>query len=175
MQRWATAQTPGQPDASAFIAKLVACRPVSGTAALVHNDFKLDNTIVDAADPTRLVAILDWDMCTIGDPLADLGNVLALWTEPGDPPLSTGSAMPTAAAGFQTRAELVERYASATGRDCARATWYHAFNLFRYAAIAQQIYARFVRGQTQDERFRDFGRSVHALVERGQVLADRGL
>lgn len=173
--RWAAAETPGQPDASALIAKLVARLPLSGLPALVHNDFKFDNTIVDASEPTRFVAVLDWDMCTLGDPLADLGNVLALWTEAHDPPTRNLSAMPTAAPGFATRDELVERYAAATGRDCSRARWYHAFNLFRYAGIAQQIYARFVRGQTRDERFRDFGSFVALQIERGNALADRGL
>ncbi|GAC1300809.1 MAG: phosphotransferase family protein [Vulcanimicrobiaceae bacterium] len=173
--RWAAAETPGQPDATAFIAKLVAGLPASGAPALVHNDFKLDNTLVADDDPTRFVALLDWDMCTLGDPLADLGNVLSLWTEQNDPPAFSVSAMPTAHAGFQTRAELVDRYAAATGRDCSRAAWYHAFNIFRYAGIAQQIYARFVRGQTQDERFRAFGAHVSAMIARGTALADRGL
>jgi len=173
--RWAAAGTPEQPDAAAFLRKLVERRPLPGAPALVHNDFKFDNMLVDAVEPTRFVAVLDWDMCTVGDPLADLGNVLALWTEPADPPTLRVSAMPTAVAGFPTRAELVERYATATGRDCTQATWYRAFNIFRYAAIAQQIYARFVRGQTHDERFRSFGASVAALIESGTALADRGL
>ncbi len=175
VERWGAAETPGMPDASALIAKLVERRPESGPPALVHNDFKFDNAIVDANDPTRFVAVLDWDMCTIGDPLADLGNVLALWTEASDPPTLNLSAMPTSAPGFATRDELVERYAAATGRDCSRARWYLAFNLFRYAGIAQQIYARFVRGQTQDERFRGFGYFVKMQIERGNALADRGL
>jgi aminoglycoside phosphotransferase (APT) family kinase protein len=175
VKRWAAARTPEQPDAASFIAKLRERRPHSGKPALVHNDYKLDNALVAADDPTRFVAILDWDMCTLGDPLADLGNVLALWTEARDEGAPSVSAMPTASAGFQTRAEVVERYAAATGRDCSRAVWYRAFNIFRYAVIAQQIYARFVRGQTQDERFRGFGSSVHASIERGKALADRGL
>ncbi len=175
VSRWNAAETPDRPDAGAFVARLIEGRPPSGPPGIVHNDFKLDNVIVDAADSTRLVAVLDWDMCTIGDPLADLGNVLALWTEPGEPPPASLSAMPTSAPGFPTRARLLERYAAATGRDCSRASWYHAFNVFRYAVIAQQIYARFVRGQTQDARFRDFARYVRLQLERGEALADGGL
>ncbi|GAC1310709.1 MAG: phosphotransferase family protein [Vulcanimicrobiaceae bacterium] len=175
IRRWHAAETPGQPDAAALIATLVATRPVSGPPGIVHNDFKLDNAIVDADDPTRFVAVLDWDMCTIGDPLVDLGNVLSLWREAGDAGTRVLSAMPTEGPGFLTRDGIVERYAAATGRDCARATWYHAFSVFRYAAIAQQIYARFASGRTRDARFRDFGRFVAADIERGNALADRGL
>jgi len=175
IRRWHAAQTAGQPDAATLVAALLARRPISGPAALVHNDFKLDNTIVDADDPTRFVALLDWDMCTLGDPLVDLGNVLVLWSDPGDAPASALSAMPTIAPGFPTRDDIVRRYAAATGRDCTRVRWYHAFNIFRYAAIAQQIYARYVRGQTADQRFGSFGTHVEALIARGCALADRGL
>jgi aminoglycoside phosphotransferase (APT) family kinase protein len=175
VERWAQATTPGRPDASHLIARLQERLPESGSPAIVHNDFKFDNAIVDANDPTRFVAILDWDMCTLGDPLADLGNVLALWMEAGDPPATSSSMMPTAGPGFPTRAELVERYANATGRDCSRAAWYQTFNVFRYAVIAQQIYARYVRGQTQDERFRTFGPWAAGLISTGSRLADRGI
>jgi aminoglycoside phosphotransferase (APT) family kinase protein len=114
-------------------------------------------------------------MCTIGDPLTDLGNVLGLWLEPGDPPGFGSSTMPTDAPGFYSRADLVARYAEKTGRDCSRVRWYHAFSVFRYAVIAQQIYARYVRGQTQDERFKDFASYVAVLVRHGIELADKGI
>ena len=173
--RYEAARTPQFPDASAAIAGLRATRPASGAPALVHNDFKLENTIVDGADPTLVVAILDWDMCTVGDPLADLGNVLSLWTDPGEVPAVGGSTMPTGAPGFPTRSELIARYAAATGRDCSRAAWYHAFNIFRYAAISQQIYARYVRGQTTDERFKDFGFFTAVLVARATAMVASGV
>jgi aminoglycoside phosphotransferase (APT) family kinase protein len=175
IERWDAAHTPDRTDASSLVAMLRKDVPVSGPPAIVHNDVKLDNTIVAAGDPSRLVAFLDWDMCTIGDPLADLGNVITLWREPGDPPPISQSEMPTDAPGFPTRAEMVQRYAQQTGRDCSRAPWYHAFNLFRYAVIAQQIYARFFRGQTADERFRGMAPWVTALIERGEALADKGI
>lgn len=175
VERWARAETPGRTDAGPLVARLQERLPRSGPPALVHNDFKLDNVIVAEHDPTRLVAVLDWDMCTLGDPLADLGNVLALWTEPGDRPAAFGSMMPTGVPGFPGRAEIVERYARLTGRDCSRAAWYHAFNVFRYAVIGQQIYARFVRGQTQDERFASFGPWVTGLIASGMALAARGI
>jgi aminoglycoside phosphotransferase (APT) family kinase protein len=83
--------------------------------------------------------------------------------------------MPTVAPGFLSRAQMVDRYARATGRDCSRAAWYHVFNLFRYAVIGQQIYARFVRGQTQDARFRGMGVWVTTLISRGEELAQRAI
>ena len=175
VDRWHAAATPDQVDANSLIAKLQADIPVSGPPAIVHNDVKLDNTILDAHDPTRLVAFLDWDMCTLGDPLADLGNILTLWREPGDPGPLSQSEMPTVAPGFLSRAQMVDRYARATGRDCSRAAWYHVFNLFRYAVIGQQIYARFVRGQTQDARFRGMGVWVTTLISRGEELAQRAI
>ena len=173
--RWVAAETPDRLDARDLVERLQERLPNSGPPAIVHNDFKLDNAIVDSADPTRFVAILDWDMCTIGDPLADLGNVLALWTEADDPLPGNLSAMPSAAPGFAKRAELTARYAAKTGRDCSRAAWYEAFSAFRYAVIAQQIYARFVRGQTSDPRFENFAPYVRIQVERARALADRGI
>jgi len=175
VERWHAAATPLQADAGRLIARLAERLPASGPAALVHNDFKLENTLVAEDDPTQIVAILDWDMCTLGDPLSDLGNVLALWAEAGDELLPSSSVMPTASAGFPTRAELITRYARTTGRDCSRAAWYHAFYVFRYAVIAQQIYARFVRGQTQDERFANSDVWVASLIKTGTLLADRGV
>jgi aminoglycoside phosphotransferase (APT) family kinase protein len=174
-RRWDAAETPDRIDAAAYLEKLGKTLPPSGPPGIVHNDFKFDNTILDASDLTRPIAVLDWDMCTIGDPLADLGNVLTLWMEPGDPAPIGSSIMQTVHPGFPTRAELVERYARRTGRDCSNVAWYTAFNFFRYAVIAQQIYARFVRGQTQDRRFAGFGIWVSALVTRGIALADSEL
>jgi aminoglycoside phosphotransferase (APT) family kinase protein len=174
-ERWDAADTADRADASSLIARLKKDVPVSGAPGIVHNDFKLDNAIVSATDPTTFVAVLDWDMCTIGDPLTDLGNVLGLWLEPGDPTGFGSSTMPTDVPGFLRRSELVARYARRTGRDCSRAPWYHAFSVFRYAVIAQQIYARFVRGATSDERFANFAPYVTGLVEHGLELADKGI
>lgn len=174
-KRWEAAATDDRPEAASYIAKLGATMPQSGAPGIVHNDFKFDNTILDANDATKPIAVLDWDMCTIGDPLSDLGNVLALWTDPGDPPPIGSSIMQTTHPGFPTRSELVARYAAKTGRDCSQIAWYQAFNYFRYAVIAQQIYARFKRGQTRDARFAGLTFWVAALIERGIALAERAL
>jgi aminoglycoside phosphotransferase (APT) family kinase protein len=146
--------------------------PQSGAAALLHNDFRLDNCLLDIADPGRIEAVLDWDMCTQGDPLADLGYILNYWVEPGDDPAWREIAsMPTWRDGFPTRAETIRRYAARTGFDCAAIGWYQVFAAFKLAVIIQQIYIRFVRGQTQDERFRHYYRRVHGLAEKAQLVA----
>jgi aminoglycoside phosphotransferase (APT) family kinase protein len=150
---------------------LAANLPRSGAAALLHNDFRLDNCLLDNADPGRIEAVLDWDMCTQGDPLADLGYVLNYWVEPGDDPAWREiAAMPTWRDGFLLRAEAVARYAARTGFDVAAVGWHQVFAAFKLAVIIQQIYIRFVRGQTQDERFRHYYRRVIGLADKARGL-----
>ncbi|HEV8679190.1 MAG TPA: phosphotransferase family protein, partial [Stellaceae bacterium] len=117
--------------------------PQSGAAALLHNDYRLDNCLLDSADPGHIVAVLDWDMCTQGDPLADLGYVLNYWVEPGDPPEWRAiAAMPTWRDGFPSRAEAIRRYATRTGFDVGAIGWHQVFAAFKLAVIIQQIYIR---------------------------------
>ncbi len=147
--------------------------PVSRGAALLHNDYRLDNCLLDSTDPGHIVAVLDWDMCTQGDPLADLGYILNYWVEPGDPPeWRQIAAMPTWHEGFPSRAEAIARYAGRTGFDVSVVGWHQVFAAFKLAVIIQQIYIRFVRGQTQDERFRFYYRRVLGLAEKACVLAE---
>lgn len=145
--------------------------PQSGAAALLHNDYRLDNCLLDTADPGHIVAVLDWDMCTQGDPLADLGYVLNYWVEPGDPPeWREIAAMPTWRDGFPSRAEAIARYAARTGFDVGPIGWHQVFAAFKLAVIIQQIYIRFVRGQTQDQRFRHYYQRVGGLADKARVL-----
>jgi len=133
-------------------------------ATLIHNDFKFDNLVLDPGDLTRIVAVLDWEMATIGDPLMDLGTTLAYWTEAGDPaPLHQFIVGPTTQPGSLSRRELVERYGQTTGRDTSNMLFCYVCGLFKVAVIAQQIYARYVRGLTQDPRFAGFNQVVAAL------------
>jgi aminoglycoside phosphotransferase (APT) family kinase protein len=162
--RWEAARTAHTANASMLVDWLREHLPRSPFATLVHNDFKLDNMLLDPSDPAHITALLDWDMCTYGDPLMDLGYVLALWPEAGDPPAFRLWGMPTWREGFMTRAEVIAAYGNATGFDVSRAGWYHVFNIFRFAAILQQIYKRYDAGQTHDERFREFGEQANALV-----------
>ncbi len=162
--RWEAARTAESVDASSLIDRLRAHLPKSPAATLVHNDFKLDNMLLDPHDPARITALLDWDMCTYGDPLMDVGYVLALWPEAKDPPAFRLWGMPTWREGFMTRSEAIAAYCRATGFDVSRVSWYYVFNIFRFAAILQQIYKRYDAGQTHDERFREFGEQANALV-----------
>src|SRR5216684_2129031 len=146
--------------------------PASGGAVLLHNDYRLDNCLLDAADPGRIEAVLDWDMCTQGDPLADLGYLLNYWVEPGDDPAWREiAAMPTWQGGFPSRAEAIERYAAGTGIDVGAVGWHQVFAAFKLAVIIQQIYIRYVRGQTQDQRFRYYYRRVLGLADKAGHLA----
>ena len=149
-----------------------ADRSRPGGAALLHNDYRLDNCLLDSADPGRIAAVLDWDMATQGDPLADLGYLLNYWVEPGDDPAWRAiAAMPTWRDGFPSRAEAVARYAARTGFDVAAIGWHQVFAAFKLAVIIQQIYIRYVRGQTQDQRFRHYHRRVLGLADKARGLA----
>ena len=141
-------------------------------AHLLHNDYRLDNCLLDSGDPGRIAAVLDWDMCTQGDPLTDLGYLLNYWVEPGDDPAWREiAAMPTWREGFPSRADAIERYAARTGFEVAQIGWHQVFAAFKLAVIIQQIYIRFVRGQTQDQRFRYYYRRVLGLAEKARGLS----
>ena len=137
---------------------------VAGT--LVHNDYKFDNIMLDPTDLTKIVAVLDWEMCTLGDPLMDLGTVLAYWVEAKDgPALQMHAFGPTASPGSLTRRELADYYGEKSGYDTSNVLFYYAFGLYKTAVIVQQIYARYVQGFTKDERFAHFDKTVAALSQ----------
>ena len=154
IERWRNARTDDAPDLDEVTAWIERHRPAESGAALVHNDYKYDNLVLDPSDPTRIVAVLDWEMATVGDPLMDLGTTLGYWIDPDDPDevraLPFG---PTALPGSLSRRELVERYARASGRRTGDMLFQYVFALFKIAVIAQQIYKRFREGHTKDPRF----------------------
>lgn len=162
--RWEKSRTEDVPDMERLAAWLLTHQPADAGSCLVHNDFKYDNLVLDTADLTRVVGVLDWEMATLGDPLLDVGTSLGYWTEASDPAefraLGLGA---TALPGNYTRAELWARYLEVTGRSFVPMTWYRAFGVFKVAVIAQQIYARHVKGLTGDERFGRLGRAVKLL------------
>ena len=144
-------------------------------AALIHNDYKYDNIVLDPADITRIVGVLDWEMATIGDPLTDLGTALAYWVDPQDPDeLQKIRWCPSTYAGSLTRAQLVERYARATGRDVSNMVFYLAFARFKVAAIVQQIYYRYHQGLTKDQRFASMPEVVKVLLRASLHSAESG-
>ncbi len=172
VQRWQVAAHEKNPAMDRLIAWLYENFPRSRETTLLHNDYKLDNIMVDGKDPTRPVAVLDWDMCTSGDPLLDLGYLLNQWVEPGDNPVwIEEAAMPTAEPGFASRREAIERYARLTGFDVGEIDWYYAFAAMKFAVIIQQIYIRYRRGQTQDERFANYDARARSFVDKGCQIA----
>jgi len=174
--RYQAARTREVPAMERLAAWLEAHRPRDAPPALVHNDYKADNVVLDPADLGRVLAVLDWEMATVGDPLMDLGTTLAYWVDPDDPPAwrASGFGALTAEPGSRRRAEVAERYARATGRDLSRIAFYHAFGLFKVAVIAQQIYARYLRGHTRDPRFARLDVAVAACAEMGARAAETG-
>ncbi len=172
VERWEQAKDREVPPLTEVAAWLTLRIPRSTAATLVHGDLKLDNTMLDPKDPGRVVAVLDWEMCTTGDPLVDLGQLLCYWAETGDPyPRSESVVQVTTLPGFLTRDEIVERYAAGTRRDVSRIAFYEVFALFKVAVVVQQIYIRWKRGQTKDERFAGMGARVEALAEAALTLA----
>ena len=149
--------------------------PQSPPPTVIHNDYKLNNLVLDPEDLTRVRAVLDWEMATVGDPLFDLAVSLTYWIEPDDPDELKG-VMPTVTAtpGFMTRRELIDRYEKGSGRDLSDMHWYLVFGYFKLAAILQQIFARWKNGQTEDERFADFGERVRTLILHADSMTRTG-
>ncbi len=172
-ERYTRARTPDAPDASAVTDWLAQYLPEeSQRPALLHNDYKLDNVVFDASDPSLLIGVLDWEMATLGDPRMDLGCSLAYWVEASDPPaLLAARMLPTQLPGSLTRAELIDLYAQASGTAVEGMEYFRAFGLFRLAVIAQQIYFRYFHKQTTDARFAALGPMSHALVDAAGVIA----
>jgi aminoglycoside phosphotransferase (APT) family kinase protein len=160
------------PEMEALASWLMAHLPPNPTRpAIVHGDFKLDNLMLDAKDPARVIAVFDWEMAALGDPLVDLGILLAYWV-PNAPPgqrdaLTTVTTLP----GWITPQELTARYADRTGADLSTLRFFEVFALFKIAVVIQQIYYRFVKGQTDDPRFANFGDRVAFLARRAVSLS----
>ena len=154
---------------------LAANVPESPAPTIIHNDYKLNNLVLNPDDLTEVRAVLDWEMTTVGDPLFDLAVSLSYWTEPGDPE-DLKAVMPTvtSTSGFMTRRELIDRYAEKSGRDLSEMHWYVVFGYFKLAGILQQIFARWKNGQTQDERFATFGDRVRTLILHAETLSRTG-
>jgi aminoglycoside phosphotransferase (APT) family kinase protein len=149
--------------------------PESPPPTVIHNDYKLNNLVLNPEDLTDVRAVLDWEMATVGDPLFDLAVSLTYWIEPDDPD-DLKAVMPTVTVtpGFMSRRELIDRYEAQSGRDLSDMHWYMVFGYFKLAAILQQIYARWKRGQTEDERFADFGERVRTLILHAEKLTRTG-
>ena len=181
-ERYRKARTGNVPRAAKLMDWLQANAPADAGSCVIHNDFRLDNVVLDPGDrsqPLRIVGVLDWEMATVGDPLMDLAGALAYWVEAGDDPLFRAlRRQPTHLPGMLTRREIVEAYCRGMGIPAIAAsdwTFYELFGLFRLAAIAQQIYLRYHRRESRNPAFRHFWLYVHFLVWRcNRILARSG-
>lgn len=150
--------------------------PPSPKATLIHNDYKLDNLVLDASDPARILGLLDWEMATIGDPLMDLGTALCYWVQADDPgPLQQARFGPTHQPGCLTRRELATRYAARTGLSLLHLPFYYAFGLFKTAGVVQQIFFRYKQGLTQDPRFAGLSAMTKLLVRLAHQAIQTGV
>ncbi len=172
-QQWERSKTAPLPAVETLARHLAAAIPLSPAPTLVHGDYRLGNLALDPHDSGRVAAIFDWEMATLGDPLADLGYTLIYWTEVGDGASGTPfGASVTAQPGFATRAELIEMYARATGRDVAAVDFYQVLALYKLAVISEGIFARFQMGKTLGPGFENMQRAAGPLAERALALAN---
>jgi aminoglycoside phosphotransferase (APT) family kinase protein len=173
--RWNRAKTEEIPDMDRIVRWLHEFLPPSVDVTLVHNDYKLDNVML-RPEGAGVEAVLDWEMTTIGDPLADLGLTMCYWAwasvaaEDDPHPATPGL---TTQAGWYTRDQFLQRYAERTGRDLTDIRYHEVLGIFKLAVILQQIYYRFHQGQTQDERFRTFDRRVRGLIRLAASLIEK--
>jgi len=155
---------------------LAAHLPEPLAPTVVHGDYRLGNTMVAPDDPTRIVAVLDWEMGAIGDPRADVGYLLATYSEPAGPPNPLGTSPITALPGFPTKAELAKGYVERSGRNVEPLHWFEALALWKAAVFCEAIYGRFLRGElgAEDERAARLEQGVPALAEAAAAAAERG-
>ncbi len=171
IERYARARTTDVEGVDALTAWLEATLPTSPPPTVVHNDYKLNNVVLDSSGPRRVTAVLDWEMATIGDPLSDLASLLVYWTEPGEGEMMGGLRSVTGEPGFPSRLEVASLYGRLSGRDLSNVSWYLAFAYFKVGVICQQIHVRWYRGQTHDARFAGLGEVAAWMIRRASTTA----
>jgi aminoglycoside phosphotransferase (APT) family kinase protein len=169
-QQWDRSKTDELPEIEELARRLKAALPKSPAASIVHGDYRIGNMALAPDDPGKIVAIFDWEMATLGDPLADLGYTLIYWAEEGDvEPRSRITARP----GFLKRVDLIEEYAKGSGRDVSVIDFYQVLALYKLAIISEGIYARYLQGKTLGEGFQGMTRTAGATARRGLEIANR--
>ncbi|MGJ6960456.1 phosphotransferase family protein [Streptosporangium sp. G11] len=174
-QQWERSKTAELPAYDRLVARLRERLPVRSASTLVHGDYRLDNTLVRLSPDPDILAVVDWEMSTLGDPLADLGLTLTYWQDPGDEerasvPVAAGV---TVAPGFLTAREFAAHYAKVSGADLSDLDFYVAFGNYKLAVIVEGIHARFKQGKTVGEGFEHIGAAVPTLVDRAlRILGD---
>lgn len=168
IRRYERAKTDEVPEVETLTKWLVQHIPNKSEATIIHYDYKLNNALFAEEDIAKMVGLFDWEMTTVGDPLADVAVAMSYWIQADDPPLlknAFGKPSVTTYPGFYSRDEFIQAYAEKSGRDVSNMHFYLTFAYFKLAVICQQIYYRFRRGQTTDERFRKFGQFVESLIQ----------
>ena len=174
-ERYYGSKTHDYPEVEKISAWMQEHVPSTRGGSLIHNDYKYDNVVLDPNDLTTIVGVLDWEMCTIGDPLTDLGTTLAYWIDAADPEdLQKIRWGPTNVPGSLTRAEIVQEYALKTGANPSEIAFYLAFARFKLAVIVQQIYYRYHQGLTKDERFAAMPDTIRILLRASLHTAQTG-
>jgi aminoglycoside phosphotransferase (APT) family kinase protein len=172
-ERWHRSRTTPLPEMDALAEWLRKHLPKEpAIPSVVHGDFKLDNVMLDAEDVGRIVAVFDWEMSALGDPLVDLGIVLTYWSPTAPPEQRDALTSVTDRPGFFTRQEILDRYAARAGRDLSGIQYYEIFALFKIAVVIQQIFYRYAHGQTTDRRFATFDARVAYLARHAARLAE---
>jgi len=165
IERYHGSKTHDYPEVEKLSAWMQEQMPSTSVVSLIHNDYKYDNVVLDSSDVTRVIGVLDWEMCTIGDSVSDLGTALAYWVDATDPEeLQQNRWGPTTHPGSFTREEFVQRYARKTGCDASGIAFYLTFARFKLAVIVQQIYFRYRQGLTKDERFASMPERIEILL-----------
>jgi aminoglycoside phosphotransferase (APT) family kinase protein len=174
-KRWNLVDTGRVPQMAIVGARLADTMPAVATrVSILHNDYKIDNCQFNPADPDRVTSIFDWDMATLGEPLVDLGILLNYWPDPAD----VDGSRPLHVAGLEhmglpTRSEVVARYAARAGVDVGEVAWFKAFATWKTCVVLEQLYQRFVRGESTDPRMGERGTPVAPLADRAAALLDR--
>lgn len=169
--RYKKAKTWNVPSAKGVMDWLANNMPTNETICLTHNDFRLDNLVLDINDPTKIIGVLDWELATLGDPLMDLGNTLAYWVEADDDFFAHKTRrQPTHLEGMLTRQEVIDYYLDKTNSDVSDVRYYEVYGLFRLAGIVQQIYYRYHHKQTDNPNFKILWIYVHYLMHRCRKL-----
>jgi len=173
-EQWQRSRTRSVPNLDELARRLQETMPAHSDSALLHGDFRLDNVMLDPDHDMKPMAVLDWEMSTLGDPLTDLGLLMVYWTDPDDedPPPSVAR-QTTGNGGFLTRAELVEEYVRHTGRDVSGLQYYVAFGYFKLAIIFEGIHRRYLNGNTLGEGFAALGDEVPILARQGLAALRR--
>jgi aminoglycoside phosphotransferase (APT) family kinase protein len=173
-RQWELSTSREVPGYDELVQRLAAGLPPSGEGTLVHGDLRLDNMLVTLEPSASVAAVVDWEMSTLGDPLADLGLTLMYWTDPGEDDwlrISEGGSV-TTMPGFLSRAQAAARYAEVTGRDLSNIGYYTAFGCFKLAVVLEGIHARFLQKKTVGEGFEREGPIVPKLIERAHQMLD---